>query len=428
MNIHPFYTVSIFDEARQMLRQFGASFQRLVHLWALPSALEKKSTQKTFHHFRPAFINLGDADFNEPNPREGCRPLSRVFAGSVREIVSALRAKEPGAYTAWSDRMAHRALALTVPKPIRDIIVSRFEDRHYHAVSLIARCPGAGELAETAPGLFYCAASAHVLTKNTWPMRAIREILRGSPKGLLKFLGFPKSSFKIFQRTSSHMRIINYLYLRTVMQNEELLRKLYFQPKISPLFVRVFSDPVLEPHTNYNFWLECGGIEEEGEGIRERINTLRDTLDMLTATGRADNIVFESWQNLERVHREALAELKRRPAIRYLPPLPPPPFLGIREPEVIDIEPLTSSEDVIEWNEALGGLCIEFNYLPPVARGKGFLYKIQYPEEACLYVDCINGKYRNRQLRGINNSRVLPETEAAVKWFLELRNSQEGGV
>lgn len=426
MNIHPFYTVDIFDEERQVLRQFGAAFQRLVHLWPLPWALEKKSTQKSFHHFRPAFVSLGDADFNGPDPGAGCRPLSRVSAGTVREIISTLREKEPGSYSSYSARRARRAAALTVPKHVRELIKSRYVDRHYHAVALIARCPGAGELAETVPGLFYCAASSWVFRENSWPMRSIRELLRRRPRELAEWLGFPRTSVKILARVKG-MRLINYLYLRTAAQNADLLRELYFQPQVGPLLVRIISDPVFAPHVSHNFLVECGRSGDDPEGIRERVNTFRDTLEMLLATGRAENIRFDSWRQLESAHREVLAELRRRPAVRYLPPIPPPPFSGIRKPG-IDIEPLTTSEDIVEWNEALGGLCIEHIYLPLVARGKGYLFKIQAPEEACLYVDCIDGTFRNKQLRGIDNSRVLPQTEEAVKLFLDLRNSPEGGL
>lgn len=424
MNIRPFYGGAVFDEGRQELRLFGPTSQKIIRLWDNPSCLENRTTWKTFKHTRPD-IDLGIADYDEPNPRGNFSPLARVSISSVPDLVTVMQAKEPDSYAIWSNQMAQRASARTVPEPVRKLISGRFSDRHYHALSLIARCPGAGELAELAPALFYCTASSWVFKKNSWPMRSIRELLRGRPRELAAWLGFPKTAFRIFTRIHTiNMRLPSYLYLRDAMRDDALLRKLYFQPVITPLLVRVITDRLLAPHVSRNFLLECGAITAGKEDVRESINTLRDTLDMLAAEGRVEGVVFDGFAHLERVHDEVLAERRKREEIPYLPEIPPPPFPGTREPGVIDIEPLTTAEDIVDWNRgAMGNVCIESAYLPRVARGNGYLYKITFPEDACLYVEPFKGKYRNRQLRGPGNRRVMPETEKAVRWYLQLRNA-----
>ncbi len=421
-----------FDAERQLLRFFRpGGLVQFVHLWPKPWALEKLPASRSYRHFRPAFLRLAGHDSIGENPRADARELSRVRISSEEELALIVRHDGGGlSYVEWEERSALQAALAAVPAGVRELISRNYETRHYHLLSLIARVPGSGDVAAEAPGLAFCMANSWLFRKCTQPFRAMRELLRGSPKTVLAWLGFGKEAWNIFRKIDSrHMSPVSYLYLRQAMRNKAMLRKLAFQPAITPLLTRIITDPVLAPHAGYNFLLECGQRSEAGETLREEGSLFRDTLEMAEGANAAAcrTLVFNSFAHLRRIHDELVeGASKYRPA-NYLPVLPPPPYAGVNVPDVISIAPLTTSKEVIDWNNnVMGKVCLETVYLRRVAEsgGNAFLYALSFPETGAVYIErgASGKRFRVMEVRGAGNSPVRPATRKAVEWFF--RKSQ----
>jgi hypothetical protein len=84
-----------------------------------------------------------------------------------------------------------RALA-TIPDRMRQI-ASRFNDRRWHVLSMMARCPGTDDLLEANPALGFALASPWVLHQPAvrQPMRAIRALSNRKQVRIQEWLGLP---------------------------------------------------------------------------------------------------------------------------------------------------------------------------------------------------------------------------------------------
>jgi len=106
--------------------------------------------------------------------------------------------------------------------PVPDEIltaISRFANRHWHLLNLVARCPGAFDLVMASPALALALSSLWVFRKNPpcQPLRAARSLLGKDQTYIAAWLGFPDASSTVQilrQLPPEECTILNLLQLR----------------------------------------------------------------------------------------------------------------------------------------------------------------------------------------------------------------------
>jgi len=75
------------------------------------------------------------------------------------------------------------------------LAISRFANRHWHLLNLVARCPGAFDLVMDTPALALALSSLWVFRENppSQPLRSARALLVKSQSDIAAWLGFPNA-------------------------------------------------------------------------------------------------------------------------------------------------------------------------------------------------------------------------------------------
>lgn len=324
-----------------------------------------------------------------------------------------------------------------IPLDVREQ-VNRYGERHWHLLSLAARCGNpAIDLMNSNPPLAWALASSWVFRDKPVqePMRAARRLL-GPGKSqcdILAWLGFPSSDSarKLIRKLRiASVNVNTLLSLRDAMRDPTARKFMAHLPELNSGVVRLLSDPELRPFCTANFLVDVlndtkkSGMPDDvihhrgtEDTYAHAAMTLRDCLTMLDFRDidRATFRPIRSIVDLEERHEGLI--LAQRHAYRFEGSiheplvLPPPPLIGTST-----IEPLTT-EDALGNEGDIMHHCIG-SYGARIASGELAVYQVLAPERATVAIGRKQGVWRIIEMRLACNKVPAKQTFSAVKKWL----------
>lgn len=314
---------------------------------------------------------------------------------------------------------AYRAFWRSVPAPVREMVMPFLEGR-WQMLALLARCPGAEDLARNNPALAFCLASngSFHWPKPSRPLRAARALVFRKQRRILEWLGFPgtESARQALRRVPPEtMSEWFFRDLRRALWNPGLARQIGFLDRINECVLSVLMAPAGGPtaafalleeiaHDPHSDWSSeiARGMEDIGRLCEE----LHRPLPRLSSIARVVEVHAELTGGLNGRLGEDDANNKG--------PLPPPPLPG-KEGE---IEPLVSRQELVAEGR-LQHHCVG-SYSSAVRSGRIYVYRMLKPERATLAIALGSAGWVLREIHGFQNSGVRPESmKAVLDWLMD---------
>jgi hypothetical protein len=305
-------------------------------------------------------------------------------------------------------------------------LVGPFACRHWHLLNLIARCPGALDLARSNPALAFALASPWVFRRPApkQPLRAARALLRRPQHEIAGWLGFPqsRSAVRILRKLPpDKCTVPNLLNLRRLCVTHSKPLRHIRRLGEETIRLLLMSDENFQPTGRYlaevsahppPAWL-CGEPQ-----------LVQDVLWLRDSVGETGPMPMLTHAHLLRIHDQLVERLGRMDLKKFdRLPLPEPPLPG-HESENLRLEPLTTEIDLVEEGR------IQRNcagaYAPRVRQGGLFLYRVTAPERATLLIARVRmGEWRISELKAAENRPVSDETAAAIHNWLRGGDCQQ---
>ena len=303
--------------------------------------------------------------------------------------------------------------------PIPDEILtatSRFPNRHWHLLNLVARCPGAFDLVRSTPALALALSSPWAFRKSppTHPLRSARSLLGKRQTDIAAWLGFPDtwSTVKILRKLPpEECTVLNLLHLRGLFGTH--LKTLQHIPGLNGSIIRIMSGEANRYRAYPGFLQE---ITSQSGLLDRTARILRYTLWLRERLVDPAIIVLRSYKHLTRAHDHFVDQLGRMD-LRIVDPPPYPPSPLVPSSPHLELEPLLTEMDLLEEGRAQEN-CVGA-YGPRVRNGRMYLYRLLKPERATVAVSLSSfGKWELHEIESYQNSEVLPETLSAVlEWI-----------
>lgn len=318
----------------------------------------------------------------------------------------------PFAYS-YTGIQAHRAFWWKVPKPYRHLVMP-FRDRRWHMLVLLARCPGAEDLAVGNPALAFCLASNWLFHKPapSHPLRAARAMVYKKQRWILEWLGFPatESVRQILRRVPPESMTAQFLMtLGMALCEPRWTRRFSFIERINEDVFRTLTDFEGGPQIDFALVEEISHHRpsDAHPAIAYRIQDIRRMCDGL---GRKVPRL-RSIAQINEMHDDLAFAMNLKRADQG-GPLPPPPIPGISG----EIEPLESSQAILQegrqQQHCVGG------YVACVQDGEAYIYRMLKPERATLAISRGPRGWSLREIHGLRNADVRPDSyQAALDWL-----------
>lgn len=322
-----------------------------------------------------------------------------------------------------------------IPREVREV-VAPYPERHWHLLSLAARCgQPAIDLMRASPALAWALASSWVFRAKPVqePMRAARRLLAPgrSQREILAWLDFPasESARRTLRKVDVRSIQVNTLLaLRDGMQDADAMRLLRHLPALNHGAIRMACDPALRP------WITPQLLQDvvaQGDRLNGNLGPdrsehqyahaamqLQDCLRMqdVMAIARHELCGIRSLRELAARHDELVLRLNNRGGQqRSALVLPPAPLAG-----TADIIPLESEADLLEEGRLMSH-CIG-SYGPLLADGGTAVYRVMAPERATLALARHGDIWRISELKLERNQDASPATWNAVSAWLKRGN------
>lgn len=294
--------------------------------------------------------------------------------------------------------------------------VSRFQNRHWHLLNLVARCPGALDLMRSTPALALALSSPWVFRKNppSRPLRAARSLVRKPQIEIAAWLGFPKawSVIKILRKLPpEECTVLNLLRLRGLFETH--LKVLQQLPSLNASIIRLLEGERDWYRISRVFLRQ---LVSQPDLLDRSLELLQVIQGMQARIRITRTIVLHSFKRLARLHEE-LTEmwvcLDHKALFAHQ--LPPPP-LTVTNP-FVEVEPLRTNTDLFREGRTQKNCVRSYGRL--IQRGVVHVYRLLAPERATLAVKLEpDGKWVLNQIKAYGNSEVSPTTLAAVlEWI-----------
>ena len=286
------------------------------------------------------------------------------------------------------------------------------EQRQWHLLALLARVPGADELASDNLALAFGVASCWVFADPmTQPYRAARRMVRRRRVEIAEWLGFPArpAVVRVLGKVrAGAISVQRLFYLRETLRSESAPKALLHLPVLDRGTLRILTDPALQPLATHSLLEE---VATDSSASEQLAYTLRDTQTM-AAELRVRLSVVRSVRELRALHDELARHLNRSEFDdSSTMPFPPPPFDGTD-----DIVPLESASEIAAEGREMHH-CVR-TYVPLVAEGRVYVYRVLAPERATLGLRLTREGWAIEQVKGPCNARVRLETlEHLHEWL-----------
>lgn len=332
---------TIFNSETGKLYVFSSGWINVMIAWP-PMAWKKTRSNPSWVHFRPEVSiphrPLGDLITRLEAPVEENGQL--LLPSFLPRNASARRVEL--SWVKWYD---------TIPVDVREV-VSKFENRQWHLMSLIARCNAAAvDLSIANPALAYALASNWVFHRPTVhrPMRSARALLQRGKKqrDILVWLGYPgtEAARKLLCKvTPESISIPSLLYIRQSLSDDAMSNALSHLPRLNAGAIRIATDPNLLPFASSTLIEEISRRREEDKRPKAAY-ILQDSLNMfrLLFPNRAVPRPIRSLSNLAEFHDTLVDDYSHARSMNIDISFPRPPMKGTE-----DIVPITSARELIE--------------------------------------------------------------------------------
>lgn len=365
-------------------------------------------------------------------PWRGCRPgeplLWRIGAATHPRFVE--RGIRRAGQLDDGDTLARLRAGLTLrSQAARDFLAlfpervlslaGALPERHWHLLALLARVPGADELAEGNLALAHAVASSWAFRSRPEPQpyRTARRIVQLRRPQIAEWLGFPArpAVVRVLAKVRpSALTVRGLHYLRRTLCSEPIPKALLHLPSLDRCVLRIVTDPQLVAHVTHTFLEDANGDPAES-GLERLAYLLDDTLRMAGELGQRVG-PLRSVKALRRVHDE----LAERPNLRANEELasiaiPPPPVAGTDA-----IVPLVSGAELLAEGREMHH-CVA-SYIRRVAAGQVYVYRVLAPERATLSLRSDRDGWELEQIQGLANAPVEHETVLQVEaWLASMR-------
>ena len=312
-----------------------------------------------------------------------------------------------------------------VPEEIL-LAVSRFANRHWHLLNLVARCPRVFDLVRATPALALALSSPWVFRKNPprQPLRSVRSLLGKQQTDIVAWLGLPDawSTVRILRKLPpGECTVLNLLHLRDLFRSR--LKTLQHIPHLNGPIIRLMTGEAGRYQVSPRFLQEIA----MQPGLLDRsVRMLRDTLWMRDKLESPGIIALRSYNDLTRAHDHCVDQLGRMDStIISPPPFPHPPLIA-SSPH-LELEPVLTACELLEeariQRNCVGG------YGTWVLKGNMYLYRLLSPERATVAVTMDrSGQWRLDEIKSRYNSEVHPDTLSAVlEWIASTGNDSTDG-
>jgi len=318
-------------------------------------------------------------------------------------------------------RTSEVALAAFSTIPDRErAVASRFQDRRWHTLAMMARCEWATELLEANPALGFALASNWILHKPAvaQPLRAARSLLNKRQLVIMDWLGLPATERvrRILMRIPPAA-----LLARKLPQLNAALHRPYCQELLAHL--PVISEPVLRfiyhEDTSYRLTPKFihqvaeQGDTERGTALDPRFSLWLDAIRMARELEYPRPEKLLSIGHLTRWHDEMAAAYNRGTRAHQLRErikaarFNAAPFEGSP-----GIEPIHSGEDLVEEGRAMDH-CVA-SYHAQIEEGRYFVYRVTIPVRATLGVEKCNGRWVIHEIKGFRNKNIARSDQDAI--------------
>lgn len=270
----------------------------------------------------------------------------------------------------------------TIPKQVRDV-VARFPSRHWHLLSMVARCDSTLQFLQENPGLGVAMASCWVFSnaKSGQAMRWIRRMAPRRRRDIVAALGFPKSEAAV--RVLAKLKpdscsVSNILLLRDFLEAPDFKKLLAHAPLIDNTLLTLMSFAPLQTAITRRF-VSHVALEENSATCREMLpGMLWDYLRMLKLLGIKEGRRFQTVDSLVVAHdllaRRVLEKVHTdRKDIKF----PEPPVRGCD-----GITPICNVAELCEEARVQRNCVASLAW--DVAARSLFVYRMHKPERATI--------------------------------------------
>ena len=309
-----------------------------------------------------------------------------------------------------------------IPEPVREV-VSRFPERQWHMLSLIARCGDAAmDLAVANPALAWALASSWCFRPRVQrPLRSARALLKAGKKQreIIDWLGFPATeAVRKMLRKVVHkaINVSALLYLRQSMADPAVAKALAHVPRVNRGVIRIVTDSELLRFVSPTL-LEEISFSRDNDKRPKAAWLLQDSLNMaqLLRVGRDRFAHLKSLARLVDLHDSLVDDVGHARLQDIDLVFPSPPIQGTDT-----IIALTTARDLIEEGRHQRN-CVA-SYIDRVAlRQRTYIYRTIPPLDRCtLSIMKRGSKWVLGELKRACN---LPPTEttrrAVLHWLSE---------
>lgn len=340
----------------------------------------------------------------------------------------------------WDDIFDRRKLDFAALLPAYQSIPDRerglaakFRDRRWHALALMARCPGAADLLEANAALGYMVANSWVLKSAapTQPMRAARAILVKSQTDILSWLDLPGTERvrRILQKIKpSALQGQKLPLLQRALWRPQLQDMLAHLPSINEDVMQFVQDPDSVSRLTPKFLAEVASQssrhpDSDGDTAKQAVGLWVDAIRMTRHMGLPCVAELRSVAQLRRWHDEVVGEYNRALALRAATyevpqhePQPPcdkafsyasAPFGG-----TADIRPIQTFGELLAEGLEMQHCVASYHWA--VVAGDYFVYRVERPMRGTLGIIRKRGTWTVDQLMGPRNRKVAASVREEI--------------
>ena len=303
-----------------------------------------------------------------------------------------------------------------IPAPVRDV-VARFPARHWHLLSMVARCDSTLQLLQETPGLGFAMASCWVFShaQSGQAMRWIRRMAPRRRRDIVAVLGFPKSEAAV--RVLAKLKpdscsVSNILLVRYLLEVPDSRKILAHAPLIDNTLLTLMSFAPLQAAVSPRFVSQVA-LGRDFATCREMLpGMLFDYLRMLKILRIKDVKRFHNVESLVVAH-DKLSQLvlekaqSERKDIKF----PEPPVCGCD-----GISPILNVADLCEEAREQRNCVASLAW--DVTDRSLFVYRMHKPERATVALRQDSGVWTLSEVAAAGNRPVSSEAHAAIGEWL----------
>jgi hypothetical protein len=399
---------------------FASNRVSVLRGWPDMAAWTRSLAAPQWCRFRP-HLDVSQGTVQRAKPRHRFRPVDR--GGRIRPVLKlgTESASELDSSFAQQQRAALDQFLRSFPPPLMST-TSGFAARHWHLMSMAARCPGAEDFLQEHPALAFGLASCWTFgaASSGSAMRWIRSTLPLRRRTIAARLGFPETdrTVRILGKVApSACSVWALLGLRVQLSDPDAAKQMAHLAVLDLPVVACLCVPRLRRAITPSFLAELGNGSELTVERACVPGLLADFLLMQRQLDDSPSRPLHSVSALVRAHDSAALGVKKAESRKLqaglTSPFPSPPLHGNSQ-----IEPLSSTAAILEEAEEQEN-CVA-SKLGQIHGGAYYVYRMHAPERATLALELCGGSWRLSEIAAARNRPVTSAAfVAAAAWLAD---------